>query len=291
MIQDPILLIISILIIFIWYKYFRKQKEQESIVISDTDEKGTINRSIEEKFNVLYGYTDHEDKEASNIATQIENQKEKNMLNKITYNSKQIVESCNTIYDITELHRVLKKINWMDQSHDLLQEVYEQGYAIQNHNTGSLCWTEKGKKYLVSLINFGIVLPNDLNEEFIEAKYDLENYDSEYPLISRDLARELYKSNSRKLIYNDESYSVFTFAEYGVILNKYDSEADKCYLQSKSVATMVANKDELLQFFYGGDYFDDNYDESDYEDDEYGTVNGKVYLSDGVWIDRKDVWW
>ena len=137
---------------------------------------------------------------------------------------------------------------------------------IQNTNGGAIepsqrRWTEKGKKYLLEIINSDIKLNKKLNLEFITAKNILLNYSSEPdPKISRELAVELFKRSKRRLIFNDESYTVFTFDRFGILINKFDGIADKCYLINKKGAIFYANnKDDLDDYFYG------NYDDSEYD--------------------------
>lgn len=305
--QDPILLGISILIIFIWYKYFRKQNKKESISISETDENSDTELNEEQFGNDdLFGdsylsqtekFNGNSKKVSSSMPTETK-KLQNNEVKEITYNSSQIVAECNTINTVEEFHRILKKINFMYDNNSFSPSILNSKLAviIQNTNGGAVepsqrRWTEKGKKYLLEIINSDIKLNNKLNLEFIDAKDSVMNYSDTDPRISRELAVELFRGSKRKLIFNDESYTTFTFDRFGILINKFDGIADKCYLVNKKGAIFYGNNKDVLDDYFYGSCDDSEYDEPEYEGDEDGTVNGKVYLADGVWIDRKDVWW
>ena len=209
------------------------------------------------------------------------------------YNNSEIVAYCNTITTLDEFYEILRKIQWVKKNNFLDHEPYRFGYVIEKRtNIDSVQWSEKGKEFLLNLINFEEILPFKMYLEFIQAKFEREVYMEEGGEISSDLARLLYKLKGRVLIYNDESYTSFSInKDYIVFVKKYNNVADKCYLEHERYISFDITKDNLFDYFDTGTYDDIEYDEPDYEDDEYGTVNGKVYLSDGVWIDRKDVWW
>jgi hypothetical protein len=209
------------------------------------------------------------------------------------YNNFEIVAYCNTITTLDEFYEVLQKIQWVKKNDFLDCQPYQFGYVIEKRtNIDSVQWSEKGKEFLLTLINFVEILPFKMNLEFIQAKFEREVYTYGGGKISLDLARLLYKVKSRELIYNDESYTSFSINEdYIVFVKKYNNVADECYLEHKRYINFDITEDNLFDYFDSSIYDDSEYDEPDYEGDEYGTINGKVYLSGGVWIDRKDVWW
>ncbi len=209
------------------------------------------------------------------------------------YNNSEIVAYCNTITTLDEFYEVLQKIQWVKKNDFLDYQPYQFGYVIEKRtNIDSIQWSEKGKEFLLTLINFVEILPFKMNLEFIQAKFEREVYTYGGGDISSDLARLLYKVKSRELIYNNESYTSFSINEdYVVFVKKYNNVADECYLEHKRYIDFDITEDNLFDYFDSSTYDDSEHDEPDYEGDEYGTMNGKVYLSDGVWIDRKDVWW
>ncbi len=206
----------------------------------------------------------------------------------ILFDDAQVAASCNTINTIDELYIILQKINWMNESYRLYLEMYRDGYAIKNKDSGTFSWTKKGLNYLINAINSEYILPEHLNLEFIEARHHLDCY-CEDPIISLELARVLYGVSNRELIYNDNLYTAFKIGEYGVYVEKIDNKA--YLIWSKITDSSQVNGEYLLDYFLGDNY--DAYDEPDYDEYDYDidTVNGKVYLSDGVWIDKKDKWW
>ena len=205
----------------------------------------------------------------------------------ILFDNAQVVASCNTINTIDELYIILQKINWMNESHRLYLEMYRDVYAIKNKDSSTFSWTKKGFEYLVNAINSEYILPPPLNFEFIEARHHLDYY-CEDPTISLELARVLYRVNNRELIYNDNLFTAFKTGEYGVYVDKVDNKA--YLIWSKFTDISQANREILLDYFTNEPIYDDYSNDDEYEDD-CTVVNGKVYLSDGVWIDKKDKWW
>lgn len=211
---------------------------------------------------------------------------------KSTFSTTEIAKECHQVSTANQLNYILKNMNILLSNGNLSQSSIDEelGIIFQGQNKTDkraylqIRWTQKGKKYIKEILNQEEVSKNNNLKivDRVEVKFTNYEYDDSVIHICCTVKNEemcYYELNQKIKDRNTADNLVKKIKNKGLI--------DLRYWTSEHIDALTDYDDDDI--YIPSD--DDNYNEPNYEDDEYGTTNGKVYLSGGVYIDRKDVWW